>query len=159
MQGGGSDLWATRDSFHLSYTLRTGDVDVIAKIERLSAPVGSNFAMAAITMRESLASDARHASIVVSTEGKAKFRRRVTVGGSTSSDGPPTGSISIPRWVRLTRRGNDVTAYLSADGVTWHRVHTTQRIVMPARLYVGIVALRNGASGTARADFSHLTVK
>jgi hypothetical protein len=159
LDAAGTDLWSTRDAFHLAYRRWTGDGEVIAMVESIGKPSDSSFALAAITMRESLRDDARHASLALTTDGKAKFRRRTAVGGNTSSDGPSAGSIVIPRWVRLTRLGQEITAYTSPDGVQWQRVHTTQAVAMPPSIYIGMLGLRNGGSGSARVRFSRVTIR
>jgi regulation of enolase protein 1 (concanavalin A-like superfamily) len=159
LEGTGTDLWSTADAFHLAYKPWTGDGEMIAMVDRLTAPIGANFALAAITMRESLNAASRHASLAVTTDGKAKFRRRMSVGGMTASDGLSTGSIRLPRWVRLARRGQQFTAFISTDGVEWQRVSTTQTVVMPSTIYVGVLGLRNGATGIANVHFSHVDVR
>jgi regulation of enolase protein 1 (concanavalin A-like superfamily) len=110
-------------------------------------------------MRESLDAASRHASLALTTDGKAKFRRRISVGGTTASDGPSAGSTTLPRWLRLTRHGQEFTAFLSTDGVQWQRVHTTQTVAMPSTIYVGVLGLRNGGTGLATAHFSHVVVR
>jgi regulation of enolase protein 1 (concanavalin A-like superfamily) len=159
LQAAGTDLWATEDAFHLAYQRWTGDVEVIARLEGMTAPPDSRFALAALTMRESLSANARHASIALTTQGKAKFRRRTSIGGSTASDGPPAGSLTVPRWVRLTRRGQDFAAYVSTDAILWQQVHTTQSVVMPPAIYVGLLGLRNGGSGTGGVRFSNVMIR
>jgi regulation of enolase protein 1 (concanavalin A-like superfamily) len=159
LQGGGADLWATEDAFHLAYQRWTGDVEITARLEELTGPPGSTFALAALTMRESLDADARHASLALTTQGKAKFRRRTSPGGSTASDGPSAGSLTIPRWVRLARRGQEFTASISADGTQWQTVHTTQSVVMPPTVYIGVLGLRDGGSGTADVRFRSVVIK
>ena len=159
LEAAGTDLWSTRDAFHLAYRRWTGNGEVIAMVESIGKPPDSNFALAAITMRESLREDARHASLAVTTDGKAKFRRRTVVGGTTASDGPSAGSIAVPQWVRLTRLGQEITAYISPDGVRWQRVHTSQTVVMPPTIYIGLLGLRNGGSGSAHVRVSRVTIR
>jgi regulation of enolase protein 1 (concanavalin A-like superfamily) len=159
LQAGGADLWATEDAFHFAYQRWSGDAEIIARVEGLTAPADSSFALAALTMRESLDAGARHASIALTTQAKVKFRRRTTARGQTASDGPATGSVTVPRWLRLVRRGQDFTASVSTDGIQWQQVHTTQSVAMPPTLYVGLVALRNGGTGTAAVRFTSVAIR
>ena len=151
MTAGGVDVWAASDAFHFVHQQWTGDGDLVARIEQLVKPTDAPFAMAGVMFRESLAAGAPHASMVVTSDGKAKFRRRLTAGATTLSDGPSVGTTSIPRWVRLSRRGNVFTADISADGSVWTRVHVAVTVGLPQRVYVGFFALRNGGAGTATA--------
>jgi subtilisin family serine protease/regulation of enolase protein 1 (concanavalin A-like superfamily) len=159
LQAAGTDLWSTEDAFHLAYQRWTGDGEIIARLEGLTAPAESAFALAALTMRESLDADARHMSLALTTQGKAKFRRRTTTGGSTASDGPSAGSLTLPRWMRLTRRGQEFTAYVSTDGIQWQPVHTPQSVAMPPTICIGLLGLRNGGSGTADVRFRRVAIR
>lgn len=155
----GSDLWSTADAFHLAYMRMTGDGEISARVDGLTAPAAANFALAAITMRESLDAGARHASLIVTSDGKAKFRRRTATSGTTASDGPSAGSVSVPLWLRLVRQGQTFAAYISADGVEWQQVHTTQSVALPDVVYVGVLGLRNGSTGQATVRFSNVAVR
>ena len=159
LEATGTDLWSTADAFHFAYTPWTGDGELTALVDGLTAPTGASFALAAITMRESLDAASPHASLAITNNGKAKFRRRTSAGGATASDGPSAGAVTLPRWLRLTRRGQEITASMSTDGVQWQRVHTTQIVTMPSSIYVGVLGLRNGGAGMATIHFSQVETK
>ncbi|HYO13006.1 MAG TPA: hypothetical protein VE685_07425 [Thermoanaerobaculia bacterium] len=151
IQGGGMDIWDTTDDFHYVYQPLNGDGEIVANIAGLTVPTGATRSQAAVMIREKLSASSVHASMVISTDGKAKFRRRTTEGGTTLSDGPSIGSTYPPRWLKLVRSGNVFTAYLSSDGVTWTQIHTPQTVVMPANVWVGLAVLRDGTSTTPAA--------
>ena len=158
MRGAGSDLWSTSDAFHFAHRRWSGDGDLVVRVDRLLEPSGAAWAMAGITFRASLAADAIHASLLVSTEGKLKFRRRLASRGTTLSDGPSTGSTYAPRWLKLSRRGSVITAYQSADGTSWISVHAGQAIPLGAQVEIGTWTLRSGATGLSEAAFSQLSI-
>ncbi|MBV1852709.1 DUF1349 domain-containing protein [Catellatospora tritici] len=55
--------------------------------------------------------------------------------------GAPGGvSAAAPRWLRLTRSGDTITGYESADGTTWSRVGTARLPGLPATVEVGVFA-------------------
>ncbi|HEY3566406.1 MAG TPA: alkaline phosphatase family protein [Thermoanaerobaculia bacterium] len=146
---GGTDIWDTADAFHYVYRPLSGDGTIVADISGLSLPPGAAFSLAGVMIREKLTANSIHATMMITTQGKAKFRRRTTEGGITDSDGPSTGSTYPPRWLKLTRVGNDFSAYISSDGAAWTQVFTTQTIPMAANVYIGFLALRNGAGTPA----------
>jgi subtilisin family serine protease/regulation of enolase protein 1 (concanavalin A-like superfamily) len=158
INAGGVDVWANADAFHFARRTWSGDGDIVARVTQVTKPAGAAFALAAITFRESDAAGARHATLMITTDGKAKFRRRTIAGGATSSDGPSAGSTSTPRWLKLSRRGNVFSAFLSTDGVTWKPVHTPQSIALPATVSVGIAAARKGGSALTAATFTNVAV-
>ncbi len=156
---GGTDLWDTSDAFHFVYQTLTGDGEIVADVANLSLPAGAVFTLGAVTFREKLTANSIHASMSITTQGKAKFRRRTTEGGTTYSDGPSSGTTYPPRWLKLTREGDVFTAFLSTDGNTWTQVHTPQTIPMAATVHVGLLALRNGIAPAATATFDNVTVR
>jgi endonuclease/exonuclease/phosphatase family metal-dependent hydrolase/PKD repeat protein len=154
----GTDLYDSADAFHLVYQQMTGDCEIVARVAAINNP-GSTFALAAVTFRQALTPNSVHASMMVTDGGKAKFRRRETVGATTLSDGPAgDGTNPIPRWLKLTRIGNTFKAGTSADGVDWQQIHSTETIVMPATVYVGFLALRNDNAGLCSATISNVAV-
>jgi hypothetical protein len=67
-------------------------------------------------IRGSLDAGAAHAFMLVSTGKGLAFQRRTVAGGATTHTSG--GGGVAPRWVKLTRAGNVITASVSADGVT-----------------------------------------
>ncbi len=53
---------------------------------------------------------------------------------------PGSVSAAQPRWLRLTRAGDSVTGYDSADGTHWTKVGTVQLTGLPATVQVGMFA-------------------
>ncbi len=53
---------------------------------------------------------------------------------------PGSVSAAHPRWLRLTRAGDTITGYDSADGTQWTKVGTVQLTGLPATVQVGMFA-------------------
>jgi hypothetical protein len=160
IMAGGDDVWAGADAFRFVYQPMSGDGEITAFIDALTLPAGAAFALGGVMIRDSLSANAMHATMMTTTQNKAKFRRRVTTGATTTlSDGPSEGTQPFRTWVRVRRAGNTFTAYLSSDGVSWTQTGPSQTIAMPANTLVGLIALRNGASaGTMTGTFTNVTV-
>lgn len=160
LEAGGTALWDTSDAFHYVYRPLTGDGEIVARVAGLTVPAGANSTLGGVMIREQLTAGSIHASMIITTQGKAKFRRRGAVGGITLSDGPTTSTTYPPRWLKLARAGDDFTAALSDDGVTWTQVHTTQTVPMAETVYIGLMALRDGAGAPAcTATFDNVSVR
>jgi hypothetical protein len=157
---GGDDVWAGADAFRFVYQPMSGDGEISAYISDLTLPSGAAFSLGGVMIRADLSATAMNATMMTTTQNKAKFRRRVTTGNTTTlSDGPSEGTQPFRTWVKVKRAGDTFTAYLSSDGVTWTQVGPAQTIVMPANTLVGLVALRNGATaGTMTGTFTSITV-
>ena len=141
VEGAGADIWGTADAFRFAYTKLTGDGSVVAQVA--SIEYVDAWTKVGVMMRESLAANARHASIFVTPGKGIAFQRRAST-GSTSSNTSASGAA--PYYVKITRVGSTFTAYKSTNGTTWTKVgsHT---ISMPATVYVG-TAVSSHKTGT-----------
>jgi ABC-type transport system involved in multi-copper enzyme maturation permease subunit len=61
---------------------------------------------------------------------------------------PGTVSAAHPRWLRLTRSGDTITGYDSADGAHWTQVGTVQLAGLPSTVQVGMFATSPGYTVT-----------
>jgi len=115
VKGAGHDIWGSADAFHYAWQRLSGDLDVVARVA--SVEYVHAWVKAGVMIRERLTADAPHALMLVSPGKGLAFQRRAAGGGlSTSTTG---GAGTAPAWVKLSRRGNVITASRSADGVAW----------------------------------------
>ncbi|HYG76395.1 MAG TPA: PKD domain-containing protein [Planctomycetota bacterium] len=155
----GTDIYDSADAFHFVYQPFTGDGEIVANVTGIQN-AGGTFSMAAVMFRESFNANSVHASMMVTHDGKAKFRRRASTGATTLSDGPAgAGTNPLPRWLKLIRGGNNFSAFTSPDGSTWTQIHTTQTVNMPATVYVGFMALRNDNAALCAATFTNVALR
>ena len=159
LDAGGRDIWSTADAFQFAYQRWTGDGEFVVRVTALSQPSGSDFGLGGLMIRGTLDETAPHASLIVTTQGKTKFRRRLSAGGTTLSDGPSAGSTSIPEWLKLRRTGNTIIASISADGTSWTPVSLPQDVELGTSVYVGMVAARSGGTALSTATFDHVSFK
>ena len=89
------------------------------------------------------------------TPGKGlAFQSRATSGG-TSLSTAITGTA--PRWVRLVRAGQTVTASVSTDGSTW-TVVGQQAIALTQTVFAGLVVSSHVTGQLATATFTGVMV-
>ena len=83
--------------------------------------------------------------------------------GLAGSVGP-----SSPRWLRLTRVGDVITGYDSADGTHWTKIGTTRLTGLPHTVQIGLFVTspvyfptgsNNGTTSVATANFDHTTTQ
>lgn len=141
-----------------SFTLRLDSL-VNSNANRTN-PAGE-IASAGITLRESTAAGARQVSLLANFANQLEFLSRTSTAGglsSVSGSGSPLAALgvnSVPRWLRLNRVGNAVTASHSPDGTTWTTVGTTT-VAFPTAIQVGLVADSQVRFETATAVFSNV---
>jgi len=139
---------------------------------RLDSLVGSNPARtnpagelptAGLTLRESSAVGARQVSLHANLANQLEFLARTSTNGglaAVSGSGSPLASLGVasaPRWLRLTRSGNTLTAAHSPDGVTWTTLAGSASVAFPAAIQVGLVADSQVRFETATAVFSNVS--
>lgn len=147
--GAGADIWGTADQFHYVYQQAAGDIDV--KVRIASVSYADRWSKAGVMIRGSLQPDSAHAMAIVSAGRGYAFQRRGVDGGTSAGT---SGSNGVPPgWVRLKRSGSLITAYQSADGVTW-TVIGSDAIALNDQVYVGIAVTSHApaAATTIKAD-------
>ncbi len=139
MSGGGTDIWGQSDEFRFAYKTLTGDGTMIARVAS-RGPGSNNWAKGGVMIRDGLEGGSTHAMMVVTggDGGGANFQWRATATG-TSANGPNASpAVQPPVWVKIERKGNNLSGYLSADGAAWTQLGTTQTIAMTPPVYIGL---------------------
>jgi YD repeat-containing protein len=149
----GADIWEYSDQYHFAWRQLTGDGSIVARVATLNA--ADSWAKAGVMMRESLAGGAKHGFSMLSTGNGLAFQRRVTTDDYTTHSWG--SSETAPHWVRLTRVGDSVSGYTSADGVSW-TLTDTDTIVMGATIYVGLAVTSHDNTALATATFDGVSV-
>jgi hypothetical protein len=162
---GGADIWGTKDEFNFVYVERTGDFDIVTRIESLSAP--HLYTKAGLMAREDLTAGSRHIYFQVfpnnnprnKNNGGYEFQYRLLKDGEMkaiypgSAEGKPEFPVSYPNtWVRLQRIKNNFTAYFSTDGRSW-KVYTTYSLELPAKVFLGLAVTSHNKSEATSAKF------
>jgi hypothetical protein len=106
-------------------------------------------------LRESTNAGAAHVVFDVKPDGGLEFMSRTQTNGSTSFLNGGTASATNA-WLKLTRSGNLVSAFTSADGSTWTAIGTTN-VSFAASALVGLVVCSH-TTGLNTATFDHVTV-
>jgi hypothetical protein len=154
--GAGADIYTTADAFQYLSRSVMGDATIsarVASIENVNV-----WSKAAVMMRAGLAADASTVVALTSPTASNGYRlqARVAAGGDTSTERVSAGSN--PTWLRLVRRGNAVTGFFSADGVTWSPLGTAKTVTWPAVITIGLAVTSHDTTRTATAVFDNVTV-
>jgi hypothetical protein len=141
----GPDGRAVVDNFTFVHQTLDGDGTITARVASLE-PAGNPsggptsgavepWAKAGLIVKDGLAQGSSYAAVMVTGSEGVRLQHDFVhdaagLPGTISNDGP--------RWLRLTRTGESLTASESVDGVEWVDVGTVQLPAMPSSVEVGL---------------------
>ncbi|MGZ6949650.1 MAG: Ig-like domain-containing protein, partial [Ilumatobacteraceae bacterium] len=161
VSGSGKDIWENNfDGFQFIYRPMTGDGSLTARIASEDVTYNGvhnptllcwaadnshqqpciSVSKSEVMFRQDLTNvSAMHASVGMTQGNGSEYIYRTTVGASTGA-ASPGDSLNFPYWVRLTRRGDQLIAAISPDGVNWTQRGSPQTIAMGSPVYVGLAS-------------------
>ncbi len=120
---------------------------------RVTPPGNGFYDQAGIMMRQSLASNAKHATMLLTGTSVPMMTMRASAGGFPMST---TGTaVTKPYWLRLYRLGGTITGYISADGVNWTTIMSYPNL-LSSPLYLVLFSTTSGPSG--QATFTDISI-
>jgi regulation of enolase protein 1 (concanavalin A-like superfamily) len=183
VSGSGTDIWGAADGFHFVSIAWEGDVEIIARV--LSVERTDPWAKAGVMIRADLSAFSAHGMVAMTPEQGSAFLRRSRSSGQTRDDAhqamrllprpdaivyqqrgsagvdEAVGSVTavtVPRWVRLVRRGDVLIGFDSADGLQWEWLGT-DRVELGDRVYVGLAVTSHEAGVLCQAVFDEVTIQ
>jgi hypothetical protein len=132
----------------------TGDGEIVAQVA--SVQNINAWTKAGVMIRQSLRAGSPHAFLMVTPGKGIAFQRRVVADGpSIHTSG---GAGTAPRWLRLVRRGQVITASQSVNGTTW-TVVDTQTLATSGAVYIGLAVSSHDPTRTATVGFTSVQVR
>lgn len=158
--GSGDDAIKFTDNFRYVYRQFNGDGYIDARVASLDRVNAGN--EAGIMFRESLSTDSRNFFVGVTSGMGAFYQYRPENGASTSVK--YMADIKAPYYIRIAKKGDTYTAYISKDSVTWSTL--IRPITLPGMglsgktVYVGFaVNSHNSAKQTTAVfDRAHIII-
>jgi regulation of enolase protein 1 (concanavalin A-like superfamily) len=150
----GVDIWGTSDQFHFVYQQMSGDFEVSARVDSLTNT--NSWAKAGVMMRTSMAANSAAVFTGVTPGNGVTFQQRSAAGAWSQGAGLKPGSA--PRWVRLVRAGNNITASMSTDGSQWTAIGTVT-VSLGSSVYVGLAVTSHSPGVATTAKMSNVAIK
>jgi Tol biopolymer transport system component len=153
----GTNLWSTVDGFHLVWKKVSGDLSLAADI-RFPVTTGEHnpHRKAILIFRQYLDADAVYADAAMHGAGLTALQSRMAPGAET------TGlelNIDLPHRIRLTKRGDTITMYVSVAGEPLHPVGATIKLHLDGPFYVGIGLCSHDKDVVEKATFANVELK
>jgi hypothetical protein len=162
MKASGWDIQSDADGFYFLAMPIKGDITMT--VRAVSGPTEtdseSTWNLAGLQIRESLDAQARLAMQQVASNGPIQFKRRTEFAASPpdtpEADGDPTRR---PVWLRLVRKGNEFSGFVSDDGQAWNQIGETVEIAdFPAEAYAGLADCAHHDGEFSTVVFDNFTI-
>ena len=155
VSGSGSDIGGTADSFHYASKTLTGDGEIRARVSSLTS--SDPWSKAGVMIRDGSGAGAVNALIALTPSNGFTFQSRSAASGTTTQTAGPASSPAPNNWVRLSRSGTLVTAYVSANGAAWTQVGSAT-LTMGSSFSVGLAVSSHNNSALGTASFDNVSV-
>lgn len=153
--GAGADIWGNADAFHYARLEggMEGDGEIVARV--VSIQNTNAWAKAGVMIRETTAAGSKHAMTVLTPSNGVAFQRRTATDGASSNNNV---TATAPRWVKITRTGNTIASFHSADGVTWTQIGSNVTISMNSTIEVGLCVTSHANNNLCQAVFDNISI-
>jgi ABC-type transport system involved in multi-copper enzyme maturation permease subunit len=141
---------AVTDSFYFVRQPLAGNGSITVQITSLTGLIPSGngtglgtrpglvpWAKAGIIIKESTQPGSAYAAMMVTADHGVRMQDDYT---NDTAGQPGAVSPASPRWLRLTRSGDTITGYDSADGTHWTQVGTVRLAGLPSTVQAGLFA-------------------
>jgi ABC-type transport system involved in multi-copper enzyme maturation permease subunit len=157
---------AVTDKFYLVHQPLAGNGSITARLTSLTGlitypppnhdkivPGVVPWAKAGVIIKQSTRQGSAYAAIMVTGSHGVRLQHNFT---HDTAGRPGSVSAASPRWLRLTRSGEELTGYESTDGSHWTKVGTAHLAGLPATVQVGLFATSPGDLTVKQADLGGL---
>jgi hypothetical protein len=172
LEGAGADIGGEHDQFQFAYVPLKGNSTITASFV---PQVASQFVKMGLMIREDLSTNSKHASLLIMPlVGKdvevptwhTNLLVRKATGDSTilavqnnalNEPFVTWGRFVGPIWLRISRNGNEITAFVSKNGESWDQLGQTT-VNMKKKILIGLVVCSRLTRVTTIADFDHVEI-
>ena len=154
IQAAGANLWSTIDGFHFVWKKVSGDVNLTADMNFPdSSGNPSPHRKAVLMFRQTLDADGVYADAAQHGSGMTALQYRRTPGATTQDI---ELNIASPQRVRLEKRGDVITMFLSMHGEPLHQVGASIKLHLDGPFYAGIGVCSHNKDVTEKATFANV---
>jgi hypothetical protein len=153
----GANLWSTVDAFHYVWKKVSGDVSLTADIDFPIKSGNPNPHRKALLMfRQSLDADGVYGDAAQHGSGLTALQYRLAQGAVTQDI---ELDISSPRRLRLEKRGDTITMFLSMSGEPLHQVGSSIKLQFHEPFHVGFGVCSHDEKVVEKAVFSNVQLR
>ncbi|NVK44291.1 MAG: calcium-binding protein [Oceanospirillaceae bacterium] len=154
IQASGLDIWNIGDSFHFASRNLNGDGEIVARINSLNKT--HKWTKAGVMIRESDWTGSKNVFLAMTPENGIQLQHRSTANWVTRASN--LHDYRIGTWLKLDRRGDLISAYISRDGFSWIKIGEVE-ISLNASVQIGLAVSSHKWFKYTQAGFSSLWVE
>jgi uncharacterized repeat protein (TIGR03806 family) len=149
----GADIWESADSFYFASRTLGGDGTIVARVAAMQYT--DPWAKAGVMLRDDDSAGSKYVFLAFTGQGGSVLQSRSAPDSSTAStDGP---QAKLPYWLKLVRKGNAFSGYVSPDGNDWTSIGSTTN-ALNKNLSIGLALTSHNNSVLNSTMFDHVTV-
>ncbi|MEO6815605.1 MAG: hypothetical protein ABI177_02795 [Edaphobacter sp.] len=153
----GANVWESIDAFHFVWKKVSGDASLTADIDFPDKTGNPNPHRKALLMfRQSLDADSIYADAAQHGSGLTALQHRRAKGASTQDI---ELNIAPPKRLRLEKRGDTITMFVSMNGEPLHQVGASIKLHFDGPFYVGLGLCSHDTKVVEKAVFSNVELK
>jgi hypothetical protein len=157
IRSAGANLWVNVDGFHFVWKKVSGDVSLTADVKLADAgPTASPHRKALLMFRQTLEPDSMYADAAIHGSGETALQYRRNKGDTTQDI---AFNIGAPQRMRLEKRGDTITLFLSAHGEPLHQVGATIKLHFGGNFYAGLGVCAHNKDAVEQATFAHVELQ
>ena len=153
----GEDLWANVDEFHFVWKKVSGDVSLTASVKVTDGSATSHPHRKALLMfRQTLDTDALFAVAAIHGSGETALQYRRAKGDMMQTI---LFNIGAPQRMRLEKRGDTMTLFLSMHGEPLHQAGASTKLHLDGTFYAGLGMCARKKDTVEQATFAHVDLE
>jgi TolB protein len=157
IRSAGRDLWANVDEFHFVWKKVSGDVSLTADVKVAEGGATSHPHRKALLMfRQTLDSDALFAVAAIHGSAETALQYRRAKGGIMQTI---LFNIGFPQRMRLEKRGDTITLFLSMHGEPLHQAGASTKLHFEGTFYAGLGMCARNKDNVEQASFAHVELR
>jgi len=157
IEAAGANMWSTRDALHFVWKRMSGDVVLTANMAFPSSAGNPDPHRKAVLMfRQTLDADGIYVDAAQHGSGMTALQYRRERNATTQDI---ELNIETPQRIRLEKRGDTITMFLSNHGEPLHQVGASIKLHLDGTFYAGIGVCSHNADVVETATFSNLKLE
>ena len=159
--GAGADAWQGTDQYTTLYQPAGGDDEYDAVVRVDASTVTNSSGKAGLIIRNDMTQPGTspgYAMLAWRPSGGMEFLTDPDGNGQLNAS-VAGGTTSVPKWLKLSRRGGEVSAYWSNNGTSWTQVGAAVTLAnIGSTQDVGMFVMSHEAGTAKSADFSQFAI-